>query len=466
MEISEYLREHKQDILDDIFSLIKIPSVASERVGDKPYGNKCAEALDAISNIARRENLEVKNFDYYAVTATYGTAPAKLGILTHLDVVPEGDGWVFNPFFMTEQDGKIYGRGASDDKSAAIMSVWAIKAIKALGIPLKHGVRLVFGSGEEVGCKDMEYYTSKEKMPPYVFTPDSSFPVINTEKGRYCGALGASYNAYIDGPQVVRFNGGSTINVVPQSCEAVVRGISEEVLQKALRKAKRNFKLNYTYEIRGTDIFINFVGHSAHASKPEKGVNAVTAMLTLIAMLPLAGEAYEILKGINSIFPHGDWYGEAAGVQTSDEISGKSTYSLNILKCESGHIDGEFDARLSLNANKENSALPLRDKLKAAGMYLKEIVWSEPHHVDGNSNFVKTLSAAYEKYTGQPSNCISMGGITYVHNMDNAVAFGPHMATTDTHAHGPNEFMEIEEILTGTAIYAQAIIDLCSQGEE
>lgn len=461
MEIIDYLKAHEREILDDIFSLIKIPSVAVERSGDKPYGENCAAALDRISEIALREKLNVKNFDYYAVTATYGDEPSKLGILTHLDVVPEGDGWVFNPYFMTERDGRIYGRGTSDDKSAAIMSIWALKAIKEFGIPLKHGVRLVFGSGEEVGCKDLEYYISKEQMPPYVFSPDASFPIINTEKGRYCGKLAASYNAYIDGPQVVRFSGGSTINVVPQSSEAVVHGISEEVLQKALRKVKRDFKLNYSYEIRGKDIYIEFTGRSAHASKPHKGINAITAMLTLISILPLAGEAYELLKGINSVFPHEDYYGEAAGVKISDDISGNSTYSLDILKCENGRIDGEFDTRLSLNATKENTILPLREKLKKFGICLEDNVWSKAHHVDSESKFVKTLAKAYEKYTGLKSECISMGGISYVHNIDNAVAFGPHMENTDTHAHGPNEFMEIEEIIRGTAIYAQAIIDIC-----
>ena len=40
-----------------------------------------------------------------------------------------------------------------------------------------------------------------------------------------------------------------------------------------------------------------------------------------------------------------------------------------------------------------------------------------PHHVDGNSDFVKTLLSVYEEYTGRKGECVSMGGGTYVHDL-------------------------------------------------
>lgn len=462
MEIFEYLKAHTQDILKDIFYAVKIPSVATDGTDEKPYGEKCAEAIDYILSIAQREGLATRNFDYYAADATYGSSPEKLGILTHLDVVPAGEGWVFNPFFMTERDGKIYGRGVADDKGAAVMSVWALKAIKELNVPLKHGVRLVFGSGEEVGCKDLEYYMSKVKMPPYVFSPDASFPIINTEKGRYCGKFDAVYDAYVDGPQVIRFAGGSIVNVVPRICEAVIRGASEEALQKALKKFKRLSGIEAKFGFCGRDIKLTVEGKSAHASMPENGINAITAMLELIKLFPLKGKVFEYLKAINDIFPHGDFYGEKAGVQISDEISGKSTFSLNILNCEKGLVSGAFDARTSLNATYENTVAPLCDKFKERGIRLQSSDMMPAHHVDGESEFVKLLGKAYEKYTGNISECVSMGGITYVHNIENAVAFGPLMPDDDAHIHGANEFMVIDDIIKTTAIFAQAIIDICS----
>ncbi|MBE6687864.1 MAG: M20 family metallopeptidase [Ruminococcaceae bacterium] len=462
MEILEYLNEHKEDILDDLFDLIKIPSVATEATGDKPYGEACARAVDYIIELAGRYGMTTKNFDYYAATATYGDTPEKLGILTHLDVVPEGNGWVFDPFFMTRHCGRIYGRGVADDKGCAVMSLWAIKAIKELGIPLKHGVRLVFGSGEEVGCKDLEYYMSKEKMPPYVFSPDAHFPIINTEKGRYCGEFSVVYDNCIDGPQLVRFNGGSTVNVVPQNCTATVRDISEETLQKALKKIKRNFNLTYKYNVKKTDINISFEESSSHASTPEKGVNAVTAMLTLINILPLDGQAFAFAKRINAMFPHGDYYGKALNAEVSDELSGKSTYSLDVLNIENGRIDGSFDSRTSLSANEENTVMPIKEKMDDAGIHLKNNTMMPAHHVDSEIDFIKILGNAYEKYTGLKSECIAMGGITYVHGIENAVAFGPLMQDCDAHIHGANEFMETDDIIRATAIFTQAVIDICS----
>ncbi len=462
MDILNYLYEHTKEILDDIFALVKIPSVACKGEDGKPYGDNCAKALDTVMAIARREGMAVKNFDYYAATVTYGKTPEKLGILTHVDVVPEGDGWVFNPFFLTESEGKIYGRGVADDKGAAIMSIWALKAIKELGIELSHGVRLVFGSGEEVGCKDLEYYMSKQEMPPYVFSPDASFPIINTEKGRYCGEFDALYDPYFDGPQIIRFNGGSTVNVVAQSSRATVRGVSEETLEKALKKAKRLFDLKYSYTVHGSDIDIEFEGKPAHASCPEKGINAITAMLELISFLPLKGELFKILKSLKDMFGHGDYYGKGISAEMSDEISGNSTYSIDILNCENGCVSGAFDARLSLNATYENTVDPIYTKMKNAGIRLKKNEIVPAHHVDAESDFIKILSKAYEKYTSHKSECMSMGGITYVHNIPNAVAFGPLMPEHDARIHSANECINIEDIIKATAIFAQAIIDICS----
>ena len=74
---------------------------------------------------------------------------------------------------------------------------------------------------------------------------------------------------------------------------------------------------------------------------------------------------------------------------------------------------------------------------------------------------MKTLLAAYERYTGRKGECQSMGGGTYVHHLKNGVAFGASMPETDNKMHGADEFAVIDELLTAAKIFAQAIVDLC-----
>ncbi|MBQ9920809.1 MAG: Sapep family Mn(2+)-dependent dipeptidase [Clostridia bacterium] len=463
MEILEYLEKHKKEIIDDIFTLVRIPSVAVETDGEKPYGEKCAEALDVISEIAVREGMSVKNVDYYAVSATYGKTPEKLGILTHVDVVPEGEGWQFNPFFITELDGKIYGRGVADDKGAAVMSVWAIKAIKELGIPLSEGVRLIFGSGEEIGCRDMEYYMSKEKMPPYVFSPDASFPIINTEKGRYCETFSKSYTSDTRLPCLSYIKAGDTVNVIPQKCFAMTENLNKNYILEAIEKTKDKLKgIKFELTEKNNCIKITAEGRSAHASTPNKGKNALTAMMEMLSVLPLSGEPFESIKKLSELFPYADHYGEALNARVKDGNSGNSTYSLDILECSGGNIKGAFDGRISLNADYNNTIKPISKKFNEAGFDITYNGLTPPHHVNKNSMLVKGLGEAYEFYTGKKASCHAMGGFTYVHDIENAVAFGPLMPRHNARIHGPNEHMYIDEIIKATAIFARAIINICS----
>ena len=84
-----------------------------------------------------------------------------------------------------------------------------------------------------------------------------------------------------------------------------------------------------------------------------------------------------------------------------------------------------------------------------------------PHHVSGDSAFVKTLLDKYEEVTGLKGECVSMGGGTYVHNLKNGVAFGASMPGTDNKMHGPDEFAVIEELTDSAKIFALAIAELC-----
>ena len=74
-----------------------------------------------------------------------------IGVLGHLDVVPEGDGWTYHPYGAEIHQGKIYGRGTVDDKGPIIAALYGLKAIKDAGLKLSKRVRILFGTNEENG---------------------------------------------------------------------------------------------------------------------------------------------------------------------------------------------------------------------------------------------------------------------------------------------------------------------------
>ena len=194
-QIEAYFDAHREDMVRDIMDLVSIRSVDGEALPGKPFGEGPAAALDAALAKAREYGFtDVRNVDNYVGTVTMGPQPVQLGILAHLDVVPEGKGWtVCQPYAPIVKDGNIYGRGASDDKGPAVAALYALRCVRELDIPLKQGVRLILGTAEETGSDDIAYYFKKESAPPMVFSPDGDYPVLNTEKGQLRPDLTAAF---------------------------------------------------------------------------------------------------------------------------------------------------------------------------------------------------------------------------------------------------------------------------------
>ena len=124
-QIEAYFEAHKDEMVKDIMDLVSIRSVDEAAKPGKPYGDGPAEVLDAALKLAEKYGFtDVKNVDNYVGTITMGAEDVRLGILAHLDVVPEGSGWtVCEPYKPVVIDGKIYGRGSSDDKGPAMAAL-------------------------------------------------------------------------------------------------------------------------------------------------------------------------------------------------------------------------------------------------------------------------------------------------------------------------------------------------------
>ena len=465
-QIEAYFDVHKDEMVKDIMNMVSIRSVEEAAQPGKPFGEGPAAALDAALKLAEKHGFEnIRNFDNYVGTVTLGEGDVKLGILAHLDVVPEGKGWTkCDPYQPVVVDDRIYGRGSSDDKGPAITAMYALRCIKDLNIPLKHGVRLILGTAEETGSKDIEYYFKKESAPPMVFSPDGDYPILNTEKGQLRPDLTAAYEQSSALPRIRAIDGGLVLNAVPPEAEAVVEGLDAAAVKPVLDAAAKKTGAHYEVQDIANGVHIVAKGKNAHASKPEEGNNAITALLEALLQLPLAEcEGVAKLRALNQLIPHGETDGTQLGIACADEISGALTISFNIFHYTDTEFRGSFDSRVPLCGGEERLFGLMKQKAEEHGLSAELMLHEPPHHTPEDTDLVQALKKIYTDYTGREAKCVSMGGGTYVHDIEGGVAFGCEFPEIDTCMHGPDEFVRICDLVISGKMFAQAIVDLCAE---
>ena len=461
--IIKYIDEHEAELIEDVKTLCRINSVRGAYSVGKPYGEGPYNALMAAMGICERYGFSTTNYDDYVIAADMNDKEAGLDILAHMDVVAPGDGWtVTDPFDPIVKDGRIYGRGSSDDKGPAMAALYAMRAVKELGIPVTKNCRLILGSDEERGSSDLPHYYAVEAEAPMTFSPDSEFPVTNVEKGHLDLTIYADFDASEGEAVLTELVGGDTTNIVPGKAYAVVRGLDDDVVREICDKVEAETGVSFSISATASGLRIDAAGKAAHAAHPWDGKNAALALLRLVNHLPLtACRQTELLKALEGLFPYGDCYGKALGIELEDELSGPTTVAADILKVTETSIRLDVDSRTATKADKDNTELPVLTNIKKAGFECTHHV-KAPHVVDGDSDFVRTLLRCYEEVTGKEGRLISTGGGTYVHDLKNGVAFGAVGDGTDTHMHGADEFMPIDELKEAAVIFALSISELCS----
>lgn len=465
-QITKWVDAHRDELVEDVKKLVRIQSDRGPAQPGKPYGEGPAAALDAALELANSYGFYTTNYENQVGTVDFlPENDQHLDILSHMDCVPVADGWtVTEPFNPIVVDGRLYGRGTSDDKGPGVAALYAARCVKELGIPMKHNVRLIWGCDEECGSGDIEYYYKKEAEAAYTFTPDADFPLINIEKGGLNGTITAEFPESGALPRVKTMEAGLKINVVPDKCHLEIEGMRKAVAEIYCAAAKDETGVHFAVtELDKGTIAIDAQGAGAHAASPQNGNNAITAMLHLVASMHLAPSVqFEKLTALSKLLPHGDYLGEGLGVKMSDEISGELTLSLNIIRVSTTGLMAQFDSRSPICANDGNMKNVVAENCAQYGLKLGDTPMKPPHHVPAESPFIQTLLGAYVKYTGDTdAKPLAIGGGTYCHEMKNGVAFGCTMPGTDNRMHGNDEFAVVEELVTAAKIFADVIVSLC-----
>ena len=282
--IETWFTGKEEQMVRQIADLVAVPSVGGESAGPcQPFGEGPAKALEVALLQAQAAGLRAENQGGYVLTADLNDCPDELHILAHLDVVAPGEGWDTDPYTLVQEGDLIYGRGVDDDKGPAVAAMMAMECVKALNVPLKRNVKLVLGTDEESGSRDIAHYYATVPYAPCSFSPDAEFPVINIEKGLYTPVITGQWEAQPELPQVVSLTGGIRINVVPRQAEAVIHKLTScATTPLAVATGWVTGTEIEVVDIEG-GVKITCTGRDAHASTPEEGTNAITALLCLLA---------------------------------------------------------------------------------------------------------------------------------------------------------------------------------------
>ena len=451
-KVSEIIDSYRDSFTEMLKRWVQVPSVKGEAAENAPFGREVRQMLDTAMADARDLGFDVRDFDGYACDVTLGTAEEKIAVLGHLDVVPVGDGWTKPPFEGLIENGRMYGRGTNDDKGPALASLFAMKAIREAGIPLKRSIRLILGCDEESDWEDMAYYGAREQIPDMGFSPDAMFPLINTEKGMLVMSFLAP--AAQTGLKILESATGDRINVIPGECRTLVEG-GAETAGKVKAYAEKT-GLPYTAEVTDRGVWITATGIPGHSAYPEGKRNAIGMMLLLLKELGAEGPVAALAEAVGL-----ESDGKSLGCACRDDVSEGLTCNMGILRLENGVWYGTLDMRCPVTADQE--------KLKAAaaaslpGFEITTEVQKPPHHVPADSELVSSLLAAYEEETGLKGKPMSTGGGTYAKVLKQGVAFGALFPDEEDLAHQADEYEDIDRLMLAMKVYANALIRLAAE---
>jgi succinyl-diaminopimelate desuccinylase len=466
------VEKRKNNLIKDTQSLLHIKSILAEdeSTPDAPLGKGIKEALDFMLELGEKDGFTVKNVGNLAGHIEFGEGEELVGILCHVDVVPEGDGWSSDPFSAEIRDGKIFARGAIDDKGPTIAAYYAMKIVKELGVPLNRRVRMIIGTDEESDWRCVEHYFKHEEMPTMGFAPDADFPIIHAEKGIADFDLVQTSDFNQEAEYVVEmlsFESGRRYNMVPDFARAELVALhgQTDIMQCYNHFLKDNGLTGKQYVECGK-LILELEGVSAHGMEPNNGKNAGLFLAKFLSKLKLNASAKHFIQFAVGNFGN-DSRGKVLGIQFADDVSGELTINVGKLyfSKENGGRFG-LNMRYPVTNNITETKTKLESYLHDKGYSIENFSNSNPHYVEENEPLIQTLKKVYEEQTGEKAELLAIGGGTYARSLKSGVAFGPLFPGREDVAHQKDEYMVVDDLFRATAIYAQAIYELTTATDE
>lgn len=427
MDTKKLTERYFNACVQSIADMIRYDSAQAPALPGMPFGKGAADCLAAFLKLAERMGFETRNYDNYIGEVIFGDAAEEFAVLAHLDVVPAGEGWTHPPFAGEIEGGKLYGRGAMDDKGPAVICLYCLKALKDAGFSPAKKIKLIVGCNEENGWECIEHYNKAAHMPEVGFSPDAEFPAIYAEKG----ILQFRMEFPLPNAPFTDLYGGERANMV---CGfAAAEGAPfDEAHAKACGVTAESGKIVAR-------------GKAAHASTPDEGENALGKLLRYLSKFDAdVAEVYDV------------FFNDRLGLRNMKDETGSLTMSANIADFWEGLLRVTADIRYPAGKKRYE----ITDELDRLALPYMLLHCQEPLCNDRNGFLIATLQKVYAEKTGRKEGAIAIGGGTYARALKNGAGFGPQFSDEPSTIHQKDEYIALENVQKLLDIYTAAIYEL------
>lgn len=462
--ISEWIDKNREQILEDWISICKIPAIKGEPTKTASFGKECAKALEVCTGLFENRGFKTRIYEKSGYSlVSFGEGVKTIGLFSHSDVVPAGEGWIYtNPFEPIVKNGALIGRGVSDNKSGIMASLCAMEIIRKYNIPIKSRIQLFIGSNEESGMEDISAFVKEQPMPEVSLVPDAEFPCCTGEKG-ICHLYAQSGEGLFD---IVDFCGGNAFNIILDKAAATLK-YSKKLEMELGDKIKNKPELELKAE--GDKIIVYAKGIAAHASEPKGSVNAAYILAQLLSEIETLSQSdRKIMKEAEHILACP--FGTTMGIDHCDDLFGRLTFANGIAEVSDGRLRLSFDMRYSSALNSEELVQRTRIAFEKLGWEISVKEKSDGFAISADSKLPSMFERIYKEVTGVEKKSFKIGGGTYARHLKNAFSVGteaelsnykiPRLKMPAGHGgcHQCDEMIDLEGFFTAVRIIVHYLI--------
>lgn len=431
--VFEYIDENKDKIVDFLKKIVSEPSINNGDGGNvKPVQDLLAGKLndfgfDKVDEFA--VDPEGKHPNVCAVNK--GTGGGKSILFNgHMDVVPVTDPalWCCDPFKPIEKDGKIFGRGTSDDKGGITSAIWAMKAIKECKIDLKGDVILQAAAGEE---SQMAEELGTAQCIKRGYAADFGIVCESTDMEMHILSSALVFiELIIEGKPVHTSSRNQVIFPQPYGTPSGME-VGVDAFKKSLRFVQYFYDLEEQFNHRYRDPVLGAGGNPGH---DKQGIGVFTINPSFVESGEYLGTVPSKAKYTYCI-----WYPDH--LVSRDEIFEEIRQAVNAISSTDDWLR-KNPPKLNMPVIQDwpgfNTSIDHPGVVSAKNSILDAL--GKPAIISG---FKAVCDATYLNKYGVPS-----------------VVFGP--GSVSWSVHGNDEYITIDNLVDAAKVYASMIIDWCN----
>ena len=439
-KIDQAIEASRQELARDIIKLIGIKSVKGDSLPGAPFGSGPRAVLDTALEMGEEEAFYTTDYGVGVVSLALQKGQPDLGIWLHGDVMPEGQGWNYDPYRATEYKGCIIGRGATDNKGQLCAIFHLLKIFKKLEINLKYNPALYVGSDEECGMHDMRGIPGNEDAkgfcnvctPPRLsLVPDGSFPVGYGGKGSV--KIRFSSKKPLKGLRI-------TAGQPETPGKAVAHLYGKSVITHSLPR---------------------------HGANPDANGNMISMLMNILLDENLAAEEdRSVLEFFKMLVL--DSRGNQLGINVTCETMTPVAVTTQRIDMIEGFVTLTASINYPIEITPDEIVRKMGTGAEAHGVYITDVEHlRDPYLLDKDWPVVTRLNKIANEITGQEKEPYTVGGGTYAHNLPNALVYGMNGCLKPEGypkgrggAHGLDELVSLDRLQRAMRIYARALLAL------